>query len=239
MPLSIQDVAAIADDTFRHKKDGTALVVRVQEDAVTALTHVASSSTALSIGQRAKALDNIIGIIGDDSKAQVMIEEHVPEAVQVEILSKWGDRPSALAQVASPTVLANSFHELLSYDPTDGDGKSAAVAAIRSLALSNHDRADWDEVLDQLVDEYTIRDLLIAAVSIEVDPTNDDGLRPLDAWVNVGLDPDESEVRLRELDEDLLDGLTESSLLRARLNMSKTRDAVGLPSEAEGDAEDV
>ncbi len=166
MSLSIQDVAAIADDAFRLKKDGTALSVRVQEDAVTALTHVASSSTALSIGQRAVALDNIIGIIGDDSKAKVLIEEHVPEAVQVEFLSKWGDRPSALAQISSPTVLANSFRELLSYDPSDSDGRSAAAAAIRSLALSNHDRSDWDEVLEQVVDEYTIRDLLIAVVSI-------------------------------------------------------------------------
>jgi hypothetical protein len=213
---------------------------RVQDDPVTALKLV-GSTTALSVGQTARALDNIIAAIDDDAKARVLIEEHVTLAVQAQSVAAWGDRASALAQLADPDVLASSLVSMC-----EGGDVSLVAAVIRGLALQNHDRADWDEVLaHELPDGYSLGDLLIVAVAAEVEPVTARGpetsLRPPDAWVNVGLHPDEAEERLHELQEgntSLLISISQEGLFTARVTLAARREQQGLPVDT-GLPEDV
>ncbi len=223
-------------------RGNTSLSLRVQSDPATALQLVSSSGTALSIGQRARAIDNVIAAIGDDAKAAELVEANVPSAVQAEALAAWGDRPSALAQVATPENIAVGLLALAKGDGQNHwEDRAMAAAAIRTFAIQNHDRHDYEEILDSNVGDYTFRDLLVAAVAATTETIGaDDGdVRPADAWVNVGLDPSEAEEHLANLDSDILEELTDTALLKARLDMAAKREAIGLPKEAQGSRDDA
>lgn len=255
MAINPDDLQELADDAFRNKESATALILRVREDPVTALQLL--SSTSLARGQEAKALDNIIGAIGDDEKAIELVAEHVTVDLQTEILTAWGDRVSALAQIVDPETLVAAILEISS-DAGQVD-VAVACATIRGLAIQISDRSDWSEVLaHELQNDYTLRDLLIITVAAEVesvdeDPSDDDDddqvdkvssrKRPPDAWVNVGLDPDEAEERLQELgamNVDLFNEVTDSKLFLARRSLSKKREHLGLPAAStRGSATDV
>ncbi len=256
MPIDPSDLNALADDRFRQGEGGTALARRVQEDPVSALQLI--GSTSLARGQSAKALDNIIGAIGDDAKAKDLVAEHVTAEVQAEILVAWGDRVSSLAQIADPETLIQAIFRM-SHEEGHLD-LAVACATVRGLAMQIHDRSDWDEVLDlELSSDFTLRDLLVIAVAAEVDPvdldpkdagdddeddeTSSQGARPADAWVNVGLNPDEAEERLEELEQmspDIWREVTDTALFSARLALSKKREELGLPADAtRGSAHDV
>lgn len=241
--LNESDLYALGNDGFRKTPGGRALALWVRNNPVTALQTVADNAVA----HRSKVLDNVIGAIGNDAVARELIDEHVPVPDQASILAEWGDRPSALSQLASPEAIARSLLETCgsAKGRKNGDGfeeldASEAVAfasaTIRGLALQIHARDDWEEILDQPAGAFTVRDLLIAAVAAQVEPVEEDGTRPADVWILVGLDPDEAEERLRDLPEDLLLEVTSESLLLARLEMAKTRARVGLP---EGSADDA
>jgi hypothetical protein len=239
MTIDLLDIDQLA---ARDHRGNTALSRRVQSDPITALQLVSSSGTALTIGQRARAIDNVIAAIGNDAKAAELVEENVPSAVQAEALAAWGDRPSALAQVATPE---NIVVGLLALAKGDGEShledRAMAAAAIRTFAIQNHDRHDYEEILDRGVGDYTFRDLLVAAVAAttETIDTEDGEMRPRDVWVNVGLDPSEAEEHLASLDSDILEELTDTALLQARLSMAAKRDAIGLPKEAQGSRDDA
>lgn len=188
-------------------------------------------------------MEDAIQVIGDDAKAVELIDETLLPPEQAGILALWGDRASAFAQVATPEAISHAIHRLCeagrTKDDTRDDEIAYAAAVIRGLALQIHDRADWDEVLDQEYGDFTLRELLVAAVAEQVEEIDDDGSRPLDAWMNVGLDPVEAEEIRRGLPEDLFARLTAENLFRARQTMAERREAAGLPSSAEGDADDA
>ncbi len=222
----------------------------VTEIAVQALDTELERIASKAIGVRALALDDLIGTFGNDAVARERIDEKLLPSLQAEILAEWGDRASALAQLASPEAIAqslaalgrdarNSARSVISDDVDDGYAEAIMAATIRGLALQIHNRKDWEEILDQPVGNHTLRDYLVAAVGAQVQEIEDDGTRPPDAWADVGLEPFEGDELLRSLPDDLLSEITAESLLSARLTMSATRVAAGLPAEPQGDADDA
>ncbi len=188
-------------------------------------------------------MEDAIQEIGNDATAISLVGETLLAPDQAGILALWGDRPSAFAQIASPEAISHSIHELCvsgrGKDDTRDDEIAFAAAVIRGLALQIHDRSDWEEVLDQEFGDFTLRELLVAAVAEQVEEIDDDGSRPIDAWLNVGLDPEEAERIRKGLPEDLFAQVSAENLFRARRTMAERREAVGLPSSSEGDPDDV
>lgn len=221
----------------RSRRSAFALMVRT--DPVNALRVITTQDPS----DQPEMMEDAILEIGNDALAVDLIGETLLGPEQAGILALWGDRPSAFAQLASPESISHGIQKLCEdgrgKDDTRDDEIAFAAAAIRGLALQIHDRADWEEVLDQEYGDFTLRELLVAAVAEQVEAIDDDGSRPLDAWVNVGLDPVEAEEIRKGLPEDLFAQLSAENLFRARRTMAERREAVGLPSSAEGDADDA
>lgn len=254
------DLNALGNDGFRNTAHGRELALWVRSNPVTALQAIASGA----IAHPARALDNVIAAIGDDAKARELVNEHVTAADQASLLSDWGDRISALAQLASPEAIVEGIRKICQDwvgKDDDAETEIAIVSAvIRGLALQISDRKDWDEVLDQEIGGHTLRDYLIACIAADVEAVPaDDGIdvefnpdaaeeaeavarharRPADVWVNVGLDPDSAEERLLELGDEFSSGISAVMLFRVRTEMAAKRESVGLPAAAnEGDGGD-
>jgi len=222
-----------------NKSRRNAFAVMVRNDPKNALQVLTTQDPS----DQPNMMEDAILEIGDDAKAVDLIGETILAPEQAGILALWGDRASAFAQLASPEAIAEGLRRLCEdgrgKDDTHDDEIAFAAAAIRGLALQIHDRADWDEVLDQEYGDFTLRELLVAAVAEQVEEIDDDGSRPADAWINVGLDPEEAEKIRKGLPEDLFSQLSAENLFRARRTMSERREAAGLPSSAEGDADDA
>ncbi|MFA4846263.1 MAG: hypothetical protein WC654_06950 [Patescibacteria group bacterium] len=240
MSVDEQDLKALTDDAFLRTPAGSAVMLRVKDDPSTALKLI-GGGTSLTLAQGARALDNIIGSIGDDETAKVLVAQHVTPEAQAEFLAGWGDRVSALSVIAQADTLMFAIHSIYCGDADGENDLAMAAAVIHSLALRIHDRSDWAEILDHEFagGGYTFSDILIAAVAAEVEPTGEDGSLPPDAWVNVGLDPDEAQERLLDLPVDLLNEVTSIGVLKARVQLAASRVAHGLPSAVRGSAEDV
>lgn len=244
----------LGNDGFRKDKNGHAIALWVRENTALALVH------AVALGS--KVVDNVIGAIGNDAVAKEKIHEHIAMADQASMLVAWGDRPSSLSWLASPEAILLSIRTQCEDGRTDEDTRddrvALAAAVIRGLALQLCERADYDEILDQELGDYTLRDLLIAAVAVMVprsaerDISNDDedgadderdhehtDGRLRDNWILVGLDPDEAEERLRTLDPDILILVTATHLFKAQRELAEKREAAGLPSSNVGSADDA
>jgi hypothetical protein len=236
MTISKADTMIISKADMQELASGGAgkarLTLMVQRETVTVLQRI-SGATELTIGERARALDNVIDIVGDDRKSGELINDHVLPAARAEILAIWGDRMSGLALVDTLETLIGGLERLCEVS----DDTAAVASAVRGLASNINGRDDYEEFLNAEVGEQSIRSLLVASVLAD----SADGDEPLsaDIWIGVGLDPEEAEALRWELPDNLLQAVTASSLFEARLEMARSRARVGLPESAEGSADDV
>jgi len=229
------DLFPLGKANLRKAPGGQALVLYVRANPDTALQCIFDNA----VSNRPNALDNVIDAIGDDAVAKEKINEHLPLADQASILTAWGDMPSAISWIAAPEVIAASILMMCESHGQIEAAAHVAAAIIRGLAIQLCQRADWEQVLDAEIWNYTLRDLLIVAVATEVPAPEDDEPRPRDCWLLVGLDPDDAEERLPLLDDDLLTLVTNADLFKARRRLAEKREAAGLPKDKVGDGDDA
>lgn len=161
----------------------------VSHDPGTALALVADcEDRQLSIPMRAQAIDEVLGLISDPEKARRVLNDHVVPSSQAELVAAHGDLYSVILQVADQEVVLAA----LAQDAGD-DHQVGAALLIRAWAQNLKDREDYDELLQMEVGEYTLYNLLLAAIRSESrSPTPD-------MWEGVGLDPFEAQQDFEEL----------------------------------------
>lgn len=226
-------LSALGKANLRETSEGYALMVYVRANPETALQLIFDNGVA----NRPNALDNVIDAIGNDAVAKEKINEYLPLADQASILVAWGEKPSGISWIAAPEVIAAAVRAMC--EDEKESGPSFAAAIVRGLAVQLHERADWDEVLEAEIGDFSLRDLLIASVAAEVPQTIDDEPRPRDAWLLVGLDPDDAEERLPLLNPDLLILVTKSDIFEAKRKLAEKRAKAGLAKEKQGDGDDA
>lgn len=153
----------------------------------------------------ARALDNTLGLIADPVEACKLLDDHLTQEAQAEMVAIHGDRLSVVVQVADPAVIvaALEFDAAPEFD-ADGQKKRVLVSAsllVLAWAQNVSNRTDWEEILQQEIGETNLRDLLIAAVYASRLQGADEaglGISP-DQWDDVGLEPTDASDRLQEL----------------------------------------
>lgn len=180
-----------------------AITERIRQDPGMALAALESlhGEKRLSLSVQARVLDGILSLVSDPAQARELLSAHLTEQATAEMIAVMGDRPSVASQIVDiQTVLAALEMHASMEDLTSG---LEASLLVKALALNLKDRPDWEHELDISIGPATLRELLVAAIYDEYDhDSDDDSDRTPDVWVEVGLNPDESEELLRRLIED-------------------------------------
>ncbi len=143
----------------------------VRRNPATALAVVAESQseTGLTLIGKARALDEIIGQVGDDSKAVEMIDSQIMPSEQHKLLVVRGDLPSSFAELATPDQVIQAA--LANVAEIGSSDMMTTAFELQAWAWKLKDRDDFELILDTDLDEYgtsgTFRDQVLCAIYFE------------------------------------------------------------------------
>lgn len=190
----------------------------------TALAVIASvhNQGGINLPVLARALDNTLGLIADPAAARELLDAHLTSELQAEMIAVRGDLPSVMVLIVDPEVVVAAL-ELDTAGVEEDPSTTVSIALlILAWALNAKDREDWHELLQQEIGGATLRDLLIAAVYMDVREKIEE-ITP-DMWVDVGLDSIDATDRLQELlNEDSLPNFSNLDVASARKRLRELR----------------
>lgn len=196
---------------------------------------------------------NVLDVIAENMKPKDFREEFggcISDERRHILLAGRADLFSSAVMVASQEDVIASLIESIGLSDPDrdpgADDVSMMLLMVRSWAMKLMEREDYEEILEQMIGKFTLRQHLLFAVcmnhggfdgslaSLDVSP---------DMFEEVGLNPDEARDELAELMEDSeFEFPTAREFSQAKLELSKARAEAGKSSkvlESESVAEDL
>jgi len=160
------------DDRGQPVDEATVTEIKraVRAQPQTALAILANDvSTGLSPIGKAKALDAVIGLVGDDERSTVMVRDQFTPSTLIEIMRASGDLPSAVALIADQRVVFEAMIKDAfagSELPKDRIDLGEYSFILLSWARNLKDRKDWEEMLDLEVGESgrTLREFVVSSI---------------------------------------------------------------------------
>ncbi len=157
----------------------------------------------LSLWQSALLLDEVVGQVPNIDECRTLINDHVGEGTQEELLAIRSDLPASAAYVVDKERLVGA---LLRDIGAGEDNIPARCLVFLTWSMKLLDRPDWSEILTMEIDGLSVQDLILLGIATEhtrfeegddVEEALED-ITP-DVYETHGLNPNEGEERLREL----------------------------------------
>lgn len=231
----------------------------MRQNPVAALQCLESGAIGLTAKGKADALDEVIGAIGDDTRAAQLVADHMTPSRLVELMVAQRELGSAIILVAGQDLVIQAMMEDIESEIISDDANS--LYCLRAWALKLKDRKDWDEILEREISDRPLFDWLVWASWLDVGcpdlvlfhtkeeedeeiddeeeaPVGDSVVyqRLLASFDTVGLDCTEAENRLRKLYSlNELKSFGEEKLLEARLAFAATREELANAPKVEAE----
>lgn len=145
----------------RGKTDPKEFRALMRQNPVAAIQCLESGGAGLTAKGNADALDEVIGAIGDDTRATQLIADHMTSGRLVELMAAQGELGSAVILVADPNLVIQAIMEDIGSGAVGDDANS--LYCLRAWALKLKDRKDWDEILEHEILDRPLFDWLVWA----------------------------------------------------------------------------